>query len=78
VVEAALATQPRNVEGETDDRRGTEREEIAALLEERAGYLIRELADRVDAVDRELERLGHQADQSRPKKRARAKSRAAG
>ena len=36
-------------------------ETIAALLEERRGYVVRGLADRVKAVDAELARLGHKA-----------------
>ena len=35
--------------------------EIDALLEERRGYVIRGLADRVKAVDEQLARLGHKA-----------------
>lgn len=34
-------------------------ETIAALLEERRGYVIRNLPERVKAVDAELARLGH-------------------
>ena len=34
-------------------------ETIAALLEERRGYVARGLSDRVKAVDEQLARLGH-------------------
>jgi hypothetical protein len=33
--------------------------EIDALLDERRGYVVRGLADRVKAVDEQLARLGH-------------------
>lgn len=36
-------------------------ETIAALLEERRGYVVRGLTDRVKAVDEQLARLGHKA-----------------
>ncbi len=36
-------------------------ETIAALLEERRGYVARGLTDRVKAVDEQLARLGHKA-----------------
>lgn len=36
-------------------------ETIAALLEERRGYVVRGLPDRVKAVDEQLARLGHKA-----------------
>lgn len=34
-------------------------ETIAALLQERRGYVVRGLTDRVQAVDEQLARLGH-------------------
>jgi len=34
---------------------------IAALLEERRGYVVRGLSDRVALVDQELERLGYES-----------------
>ena len=36
-------------------------ETIAALLEERRGYVVRNLPDRVKAVDEQLARLGYKA-----------------
>jgi FixJ family two-component response regulator len=43
---------------------------IAALLRERAGYVVRNLPERIAAVDVELHRLGHQPnEEARPVRR---------
>ncbi len=45
---------------------------VEALLRERQGYVVRDLPDRVAAVDAELSRLGHVVEDA-PKPRARAR-----
>lgn len=51
--------------------------EIDALLEERHGYVVRGLADRVAQVDAELARLGYTRDDAAPARRERATKRPA-
>lgn len=47
--------------------------QVEALLRERQGYVVRDLPDRVAAVDASLSALGHKADVDTPKPRARAR-----